>query len=68
MNLSPSHLNHRIDKEMNHSSWKYTFKTENNTSNNRVARGTKIDSSWSANGKEKYNYFYDCNKNKIYSP
>ena len=30
-----------------------TFKTENNTLNNWVAKGTKIESSWSVNGKEK---------------
>ena len=39
-------------QEVNHSSWNNTFKTKNNTSNNWVARGTKIESSWSANGKE----------------
>ena len=53
-------------QEINLSLWNNTFKTENNTSNNWVARGTKIESSWSANGKEKDNYSYDCNKNKIY--
>ena len=54
--------------EINHSSWNSTFKTENNTSNNWIARGTKIESSWSANGEEKNNHSYDCNENPKYFP
>ena len=39
-------------QEINHQSWNNTFKTENNISNNWIARGMKIGSSWSVNGKE----------------
>ena len=42
-----------LKQEINHSSWNNTFKTKNNTSNNWVARVTKIESSWSSNGKGK---------------
>ena len=54
--------------ETNHSSWNNTFKTENNTSNNWVARGRKTESSWLSNGNEINNLFYDCNENPKYSP
>ena len=42
-----------VNTRKNYSSWNNTFKTKNSTSNNWVARGKKIESSWSTNGKEK---------------
>ena len=55
-------------QETNHSSYNNPFTAKNHTSNNWVARGTKIESSWSSNRKEKDDHSYDCNANSKYSP
>ena len=47
------HSHNKWAQERNHSSWNNIFKGEDNTSNNWVARGTNIKSSWSSNRKEK---------------
>ena len=43
-------------QETNHSLWNNTFKIEDNTSNNWVVRGMKIESSISSNRKEKISF------------
>ena len=55
-------------QETNYSSWNITFKTEKNTYNKWVVRGTKIESSWSSNRKEKNYHSYYFNENPKYSP